>query len=148
MRFKQALKTHQETICRLGQDEAYTLEEQSSAPVVMKGALSTPIDQAIITFLSRINVGPEFVCMVCHRLMYKVTVVPYNKSKYTKANSEVLEQVFCDAFNYINYDGKQWVCKTCDRALSRGNMPLQAKANNLQLDAIPAELSTIYQNAS
>ena len=31
-------------------------------------------------------------------------------------------------------------CKTCDRALKRGVMPLQAKANGLQLSEIPPEL--------
>ena len=33
------------------------------------------------------------------------------------------------------------VCKTCDAALKRGNMPLQAKANGLQLCPIPNQLS-------
>ena len=31
--------------------------------------------------------------------------------------------------------------KTCDRALKRGSMPLQAKANGLKLCEIPSELS-------
>ena len=35
----------------------------------------------------------------------------------------------------------EWMCKTCDRALKRGVMPLQAKANGLQLSEIPPELS-------
>ena len=43
--------------------------------------------------------------------------------------------------SYISSDGKQWVCKTCDAALKRGNMPLQAKANGLQLYPIPSQLS-------
>ena len=38
-------------------------------------------------------------------------------------------------------DGKEWICKTCDRALIRGSMPLQAKANGLQLCEVPPELS-------
>ena len=38
---------------------------------------------------------------------------------------------------------KQWVCNTCDRTLSRGNMPLQAKANGLQLCHVPPELADL-----
>ena len=38
---------------------------------------------------------------------------------------------------------KKWLCKTCDTALSRGNMPVQAKANCLQFDPISDELSTL-----
>ena len=62
--------------------------------------------------------------MCCNRMMYKQTVVTYNKAKYTKASNELLEQVFCNEHSYISTDGKQWVCKTCDGALSRGNMPV------------------------
>ena len=79
--------------------------------------------------------------MCCHRMMYKQTVVPYNKSKYVKASDEILERVFCAEQNYISSDGKRWICKTCDGALTRGNMPLQAMANGLQQTPVPHELS-------
>ena len=55
----------------------------------------------------------------------------------------MLQQVFNAEFTYTNSDGKLWVCKTCDRALTRGNMPLQAKANGLRLSSIPRELSSL-----
>ena len=42
---------------------------------------------------------------------------------------------------YVCDTGSEWVCKTCDRALKSGVMPLQAKANGLQLSDIPSELS-------
>ena len=71
------------------------------------------------------------------------TVVPYNRGKYTKASNDVLERVFSAENNHISLDGKQWVCKTCHAALTRGNMPLQAKANGLQLSPIPPELSCL-----
>ena len=35
------------------------------------------------------------------------------------------------------------VTSACNSALFRGNMPVQAKTNNLQLDDIPGELSTL-----
>ena len=38
---------------------------------------------------------------------------------------------------------KQWICKTCHSALKQGVLPDQAKANNLNLDEIPVELSDL-----
>ena len=106
-----------------------------------KRALVVPIEQCIAYFHSRVKQGPEFVCMCCHRMMYKQTVLPYNGSKYTKASTDLLELVFSDEHKYISSDGKQWVCRTCDGALKKGNMPLQAKANGLQLCPVPSQLS-------
>ena len=37
--------------------------------------------------------------------------------------------MFSANLSHISDDGKEWTCKTCDRALARGSMPLQAKAN-------------------
>ena len=75
--------------------------------------------------------------------MYRQTVIPYNRSKYSKASESMLQQVFCDEYRYVSSDGNVWVCKTCDRALMRGKIPIQAKANNLQLSVIPPQLSDL-----
>ena len=76
-------------------------------------------------------------------MMYKQNVILCNKHKYTKASDELLEQIFCPEYSYTCLNGKQWLCRTCDNALSRGQMPVQAKANHLQLDQIPDELSSL-----
>ena len=55
----------------------------------------------------------------------------------------VLQMVFSPNLSYISPDGKEWVCITCDRTLKRGNMPLQAKANGLQLCQVPPDLSSL-----
>jgi hypothetical protein len=55
------------------------------------------------------------------------------KNKYTKTSPGVLKKVFSVDIRYISNAGKVWICKNCDRALVRGSMPLQAKANGLQL---------------
>ena len=102
-----------------------------------------PLECAISAFHSDINSGPDFVCTCCYRMMYRKSVVQYNKSKYTKASPDVLQKVFSADLSYISKDGKEWMCKTCDRALMRGSMPLQAKANGLQLSNVPPELSDL-----
>jgi hypothetical protein len=73
--------------------------------------------------------------------MYRKSVVQCDKSKYTKTSLDVLQKVFSADISYISNDGKVWICKTCDRALVRGSMPLQAKANGLQLSDVPPELA-------
>ena len=75
--------------------------------------------------------------------MYNKSVVPCNLAKYTKCSNNLLEYVFSAGLRYVNDTGNEWVCKTCDRALKRGVMPLQAKANGLQLSQIPPELSDL-----
>ena len=74
-------------------------------------------------------------------MMYRESVVQCRKSKYAKVSPDVLQNVFSADFSYISNDGKTWVCKTCDRALMRGSMPLQSKANVLRLCDTPPELS-------
>ena len=130
---KRALESPSEIMCR---------QEKNRVCMAKKRSINVSVDQAVSIFLSKAKMGPDFVCTSCHRLMYKANVVPCNKSKYTKASDELLDQVFCVQHSYTSTDGKQWLCKTCHSALCRGSMPVQAKANNLQLDNIPVELSS------
>ena len=101
------------------------------------------VENAILVFEHEIKLGPDFVCTCCHRMMYRKSVVPCNRGKYTKASSDVLEKVFSFELRYISPDDKEWVYKTCDRTLVRGSMPVQAKANGLKLCEIPSELSRL-----
>ena len=108
-----------------------------------KRIMNGSIESAIASFLCKVNMGPDFVCTCCHRMMYKQNVVPCNELKYIKASDEIIDQVFSNDLSHVSTDGKKWVCTACDNALSHGNLPVQAKANNLQLDSIPVELSTL-----
>ena len=64
-----------------------------------------------------------------------------NLNVSTKASPELLDGLSDNA--YVSSDGKQWVCKTCDGALCRGNLAVQAKDNGMELDSEPAELSCL-----
>ena len=72
--------------------------------------------------------------------MYRKTVVQFRPAKYTRLSEELLHQLFPLSLLYTSAQQKIWLCKTCDSALKRGNMPTQAKANNLVLEPIPIEL--------
>ena len=74
-------------------------------------------------------------------MMYKQNVITFNMQKYTKCTDEMLQNILSEGSLYD--DGKQWMCKTCDGALIKGNIPAQAKANGLKLPPIPPELSCL-----
>ena len=102
---------------------------------------SISVHQAIVSFHSDIKNGPDFVCTCCHRLMYRKSVIPCNVAKYSNCSNELLNCVLSAELRYVCDADNEWVCKTCDIALKRGMMPLQAKANGLQLSAIQPKLS-------
>ena len=93
--------------------------------------------EASHAFVSATKEGPDYVCVCCNRLMYRKTVQEFQASMYDKAPSEFAVSEFVSA------QDKQWICKTCHNALKRGVLPAQAKANNLNLDNIPVELSDL-----
>ncbi len=45
---------------------------------------------------------------------------------------ESVEKYRCNSF-----DSKEWICKSCENALCRNKLPVQAKANGLDLVIIP-----------
>ena len=57
------------------------------------------------------------------------------------SNHRILSEIY--SHEYVCSDGSQWVCRTCDTQLKRGRLPVQAKANGLQLVDIPPELSDL-----
>ncbi len=118
-------------------------QQQSRKHMASMRASNVSVQQAIMSFHSDIKNGPDFVYSCCHRLMYSKSVAPCNLAKYTKCSNNLLECVFSADLRYVSDTGNEWVCKTCDRALKRGVMPLQAKANRLQLSEIPPELSDL-----
>ena len=94
--------------------------------------------EASHAFISATKDGPDYIilCVCCNRLMYCKTVQEFHASKYDKASSE---------FVVPESQNKQWICKTCHNALKQGALPAQAKANSLELDNIPDELSDLNQ---
>ena len=103
--------------------------------------LTSTVDKAIANFLKKIKVGAEFVCICCHRMLYRSSVVPYNRRKYSNCSEDLLDRAFCSP--YLSNDGNEWVCTTCDNALKRSELPVQSVGNGLKLDEIPPELSNL-----
>ena len=121
--------------------DAQRRREKDRCSTASARALTKSIDVVIQEFLAKVKVGPDYVCTCCHRMLYRHAVIGFKPTKYTKASPELLTELSEHA--YVGSDGKQWVCKTCDGALSRGNLPVQAKANGMELDNQPANLSCL-----
>ena len=128
-----AAESGKQTLHRQQQNKEHMREAKKVNGVCM--------EQAIEPFHSDIMNGPDYVCTCCHRLMYRKSVVSCNPAKYSKCTNDLLNCVFKADLRYVCDTGSEWVCNTCDRALKRGVMPLQAKATGLQLSHIPTQLS-------
>ena len=96
--------------------------------------MSISLSKASQAFISATNEGPDYVCICCNRLMYRKTAQEYEATKYSNAPEE---------FVVPESHHKRWICKTCHNVLKRGTLPAQAKANNLELDDIPVDLSDL-----
>ena len=124
-------------------DEVLRRKQSNKEAMASKRKSNLSVEHDIFAFHHDIKSGPDFVCTCCHRMMYRKSVVPGNLAKYSKCSNDLLQNVFSADHHYISNDGNEWVCKTCDRALKRRVMPLQAKANGLQLCNVPPELSDL-----
>ena len=133
---KRASETSEQTVHRREKDRMRASEtseqtvhkQQNRKHMASMRASNVSVQQAIH---SDIKNGPDFVCSCCHRLMYNKSVA---SCKYTKCSNNLLECVFSADLRCVSDTGNEWVCKTCDRVLKRGVMPLQAKATRCVSD--------------
>ncbi|XP_055081793.1 uncharacterized protein LOC129456714 [Periophthalmus magnuspinnatus] len=107
-------------------------------------------------FLKKSNDGPEFVCCVCFRSMFKAAVVPYKQKNYKNKAAQLTAET-CVSDEYLHEctsdcnkpcplqesRGELWMCKVCHSKIRRGVTPAEWWGNNLQLDSIPLELSCL-----
>ena len=84
-------------------------------------------------FWDTVKEDPDYVCTCCHRLMYRKTVVEFQRSKYKERLQEIVGLSLRRRVKQ-----KVWICITCHRSLKQGRLPARAKANNLELEDIPA----------
>ena len=105
--------------------------------------LTNALSQVSRSFHAAVREGPDYVCTCCHRLMYRKTVVEFNRSKFSKLSENFIHAVFPPELIYTSAQQKVWICKTCNNTVKRGRMPVQAKANSLVLEKVPAELSDL-----
>ena len=95
------------------------------------------VDVCISQFCQKIKQGPYYVCTVCHRMLYRKSVLIFNKQKYVNCN---IQNIFADK---LSFDNKEYICKTCHSKIIKGKVPCQAVYNDMFVDDIPTELSSL-----
>ena len=135
MKQKRLCETNDETLCRRESDRL--AKKQKRAHVNIN------IDNTITLFTSKVQCGPEYVCTVCQRMLYKSSVIVFNESKYMymyNNESDVLKSVLNEKYRHVSDDSKEWICRSCHNVMCRNNVPVQAKVDGLELARIPNEL--------
>ena len=85
---------------------------------------ASSVQQLQTFYLKYSMVQTMCVRMSCHRMMYRKSVIDFQRAKYPKATCEVLDKVFSPQYKRVSPYGNMNVCRTCHLALCRGNVPL------------------------
>ena len=88
-------------------------------------------DAYIAKFQALTGQGPYYICIVCHRLLYRRSVVTLNLMAYE------LRHIITDI---LSFDNEKYICKTCHNKLKKSKIPCQAVCNKLQIFDVPEEL--------
>ena len=85
-------------------------------------------------FKKKIREGPYYICCVCNRLLYRRSVVMFCANKY-----------LCQEFFTVqtSFDGRQYICKSCQSKVKVDKVPCQAVVNNMYVDEVPRELAVL-----
>lgn len=112
------------------------LNEKKKKLYNLRKATCHDLDHYILSFRKKICEGPFFICIVCHRLLYKKTVRIFDETKYIVSDKGI--------FAYKkSFDGKQYICITCHTKLLKQQVPCQAVCNDLKVEDIPPELAIL-----
>ncbi|XP_026112280.1 LOW QUALITY PROTEIN: uncharacterized protein LOC113091073, partial [Carassius auratus] len=114
------------------------------------------IDFTINQFHQEVSTGPEFVCSVCHRLLFRKQVIECKRDCYKIRGQQITdlaERCITEKYLHIcntecenkcqlsgNPFCKLWICYTCHRKILGGKLPEESIANNMHLVDIPKEL--------
>ncbi|XP_048256969.1 uncharacterized protein LOC125382713 [Haliotis rufescens] len=137
------------------------LKERQSARVLQLTKERKIMENVTQSFAKNISEGPEFVCSVCHRRLFKKQVVQCKRTVYENKGSNIATVAErCITENYLHRcsdscddqcsfvdspEGTLWICYTCHRKLLSGKMPGEAVVNNLELTPVPMQLQCLNE---
>ncbi len=115
------------------------------------------IDVAIDYFKREVGSGPEFVCSVCHRLLFRKQVIECRRECYEDKGEKIAAlgrrcittryvhvcDEKCDRSSAFSSGCKLWICLTCHRKILCGKLPEESVANNMHLVDIPNQLKRL-----
>ncbi|XP_030284360.1 uncharacterized protein LOC115588118 [Sparus aurata] len=109
-------------------------------------------------FWDKVKDGPDFVCCVCYRGLFKNQVLKCKRENYTKTKESMLIADKCISDKYLhkcNEDcilpckwlgtarSELWICSKCHSCIIDGVMPPECALNNLALCPIPPVLACL-----
>ena len=118
----------------------------------------TRIERVKKEFTNGIEDYPEYVCCVCHHLLFRKQCTKCDKNKYytqsgaRRVSNLCITEDFvhkcnrnCEADCHVRKESRSdlYICNTCHRHLSKGKIPPEAYANRLELHTVPQELQTL-----
>ena len=83
-------------------------------------------------FKSLIKEGPYFICVICHRCLYKRSVSRFDFSNYSSVVNQLVQLLG-------SYDHGVYLCKTCHSKVKKNKVPCQAVSNKLSVEWLPRE---------
>ena len=95
-----------------------------------------PVALCINQFKRKIREGPYLIGTICNRILYKKSAIICINKKYPRQTYFNIQQLF---------DGKKYVCNTCHSKVIKGKLSCQAVVNNMYVDEIPTELSSLVK---
>ena len=103
--------------------------------VASKKHKSHDFEQAIDNFKKDIQDGPTYICTVCNRLLYQSSVKNYKLTDYeAHLNCRTVK---------ISYNGIEYICSSCHKALKAKKVPNLAVVNGLEVDEIPHQIDEL-----
>ena len=118
-------KAHQSTRLRLSRGKTLKEERLSS------------FDRKVSNFKLLIKNGQFFVCVICNRCLYRISIICFNIEKYS-----VDENII---FMLTSYDDNYYISTTCDKALRKNSVPCQVLANRLTAVELPKLFQDIHR---
>ena len=71
-------------------------------------------------FQKNIKCGPEYICTCCDQLWYKSSALKCNVNRYKACSQDLVESCVTGVRSVEN---TEWICRTCDSNLKKGNLP-------------------------
>ena len=87
-------------------------------------------------FFKEIQYGPIFRCISCMRCLPLRSVTKLTEKFYQKLCEQNSAKYVCRDPN-LQIHGNWYLCSTCYKNLSKGNLPSQCQENGLQLATVP-----------
>ena len=98
-------------------------------------------------FMNKQLEGLSYVCICCHRLLFKTSVDSFNiedpKDDVFKAITEFSLEHCITPDDTMKNENRFWLCYNCKNNLKNGKMPNMCHANGLDINPLPKELQDL-----